>query len=286
MSSNSELIQIGTQELQSSSGTARLDAELLLAHSNACSREKVLAHSSDSVRPEVEKQFYDLIKRRKAGEPVAYLLGKREFWSLQFEVNRDVLIPRPETEILVEHALKFVLGRREPLRILDLGTGSGCIAIALGHELRRAGREFEIIATDISPAALALAQKNCRTHELESSIHFKRSDFFGALDFADKFELIVSNPPYVAEQDSNVSPEIAFEPKQALFAPENGFAAVQHLINVVPSLLKSQAAFFCEIGANQGILALKTANEFWPSARSRILPDLAGLPRVLCIENP
>lgn len=288
MSSFQELLRFAVSELSACSETARLDAEVLLAYVARCSREKLVILSAQQAEASQETAYRELIARRKLHEPVAYLTGKKEFWSLEFEVNRAVLIPRPETEIIVEHALKYALARQTRINILDLGTGSGCIAIALALALRKARREFDLLAIDSSLEALQIAEKNCVHHDMQSFIRFKQSNWFDSLDQNIKYDLIVSNPPYVDAADRRLSPELAFEPRQALYAEEKGFAVLKKLIQEVPQHLSTDGLFLCEIGSEQGPYVIEAIQQLWPEYKQRcaLFNDLSGLTRMMAIIPP
>jgi len=195
------------------------------------------------------KKYWAFLKRRAKGEPVAYITGKREFWSLELEVTPDVLIPRPETEILVEHAINILKERESPL-ILDIGTGSGAIAIALAKEIKDAF----IWATDISERALEVAKKNAKKHDVENRIYFLKGDLFDAIrDKNIKFHLIISNPPYVSEKEYKELPrEIKdWEPKRALFGGEDGLFFIKRIVRNSPIFLYPGGYLLIEISPTQ-----------------------------------
>jgi len=204
----------------------------------------------------------------------------QEFWSLPFRVNPDVLIPRPETEVLLETVLEF-LGSPDPeVRVLDLGTGSGAIAVALAKELGA----VSIVATDSSLAALKLAQENARLNQIDSKIHFVCADMFGAFSpVSPKFSLVATNPPYVSHAEfSNLSPEIReFEPRYALDGGPDGLAAIRQIIKEAPTVLSRAGALIMEIGAKQAesVSALVEYSQHYQSYR--IIKDYSGLDRVL-----
>lgn len=195
------------------------------------------------------KKYWSLLKRRAKGEPVAYITGKKEFWSLELEVSPDVLIPRPETEILVEHAISILKEVERPF-ILDIGTGSGAIAIALAKEIKDAF----IWATDISEGALKIAGKNAKRHNVEDRIYFLKGDLFNAIkDKNRKFHLIISNPPYVSEREYEELPkEIRdWEPKIALFGGEDGLSIIRRLVRDSLPFLYQGGYLLIEISPQQ-----------------------------------
>jgi release factor glutamine methyltransferase len=272
-----------------------LAAELLLMHALGRDRTWLYTHSEDAVDPAAEERYFALVARRAAGEPTQYLTGKQEFWGLEFEVTPAVLIPRPETEHVVEVALER-LGARgikirldtgepsAPLRIADVGTGSGCLAVALAHELPHA----EIVATDISAPALEVARRNAARHGVLSRIHFLETNVLeGLLHEAGRFDLIVSNPPYVARNEANtLEREVReHEPHTALFGGPTGVEIYDRLIEQAGMLLRSGGILVLELGYNSAehVGAILAAQSRW--ADIRITNDLAGIPRVIAAER-
>lgn len=231
---------------EAESATPGLDAEVLLSHFLNIDR---LALIKEPERPLTEDEVGDFslwVERRVQGEPVAYITGCKEFWSLPFEVNRDVLIPRPDTELLVEEAIKEAAGW-EACRILDLGTGSGAIAVALAHELKDA----RLVATDISLPALLTAERNARTNGVADRITFLRGDLFAPV--TGSFDIIISNPPYIAETVFPLLPVgvKGYEPPAALLAGPDGTSALRRIIAAAPRFLEPEGLLLLEIGALQ-----------------------------------
>jgi len=234
----------------------RLDAELLLAHVLDVPRATVIARDDRELTPEELGDFERLLARRLAGEPLAYLTGTREFWSLELEVTPDVLVPRPETELLVEWCLSlppsssFPRTRESSLSVLDIGTGSGAIALAIARELPQA----RVVASDISPAALAVARRNAARVGV-ANVEFAESDLFERLDSRvrgnDGFDVIVSNPPYVAEGDPHLA-ELRFEPALALTSGADGLDALRAIVAGAPAYLRDGGWLLVEHGATQG----------------------------------
>jgi release factor glutamine methyltransferase len=220
------------------------------------------------------------IKRRLGGEPNQYITGLQEFWSLPLRVGPDVLIPRPETEVLVEAVLEF-LDKADPnVDILDLGTGSGAIAIALARELPAA----RIVATDLSMAALRLAKENATLNQIDERISFVRGDMFAAIPGgSQKFTAVVTNPPYVSDAEILELPrEIRdFEPHHALEGGHDGLTAIRHIIAEAPTVLSQAGGLFMEMGADQteNVLALVRDSQRYECYR--IIKDYSGLDRVL-----
>ncbi|WNZ55411.1 peptide chain release factor N(5)-glutamine methyltransferase [Microbulbifer sp. ANSA003] len=226
------------------SDSARLDAELLLG--SVLGRERTWLYTWPEYElSEAEQVRYEqLLQRRQAGEPVAHLIGEREFWSLSLKVDSSTLIPRPDTELLVETALEFFPQGR--LRALDLGTGTGAIALALASE--RPG--WEIIAAEKSPAAVALAEENRRSLKLQN-VQVIQSDWFSSLE-PQPFSLIVSNPPYIDASDPHlVQGDVRFEPRTALVAERQGLADIEHIATTASDYLENDGWLMVEHGWQQ-----------------------------------
>ncbi|HHC73754.1 MAG TPA: peptide chain release factor N(5)-glutamine methyltransferase [Thiothrix sp.] len=269
----------GIHCLQTHSDSARLEAELLLAHCLQKERPYLIAWSEKVVDDTPYAQFQQLLDQRAQGVPIAYLLGYRDFWTLRLKVNNDTLIPRPETERLVEAALELIQqsGKKSPA-CLDLGTGSGAIALAIASEYPQA----TMIATDIDAASLALAQDNALENHLHH-VDFMLSDWFAALPlerFAEQFDMILSNPPYIAENDPHCEQgDVRFEPRRALVSGRDGLDAIHHLIQQSWDYLSPQGWLLLEHGYDQGeqVVELLTLRGF---QNCQCLLDLAGQPRV------
>jgi release factor glutamine methyltransferase len=243
------LLSEGARTLADSSGVgdaARLDAQLLLASVLAIPRAQLHSHPEAPVGAAAAERYLALLGRRVAGEPLAYITGRREFWSLDLTVTPAVLIPRPETELLVERAL--ALGPAEPLRVADLGTGSGAVALALARERPL----WRIVATDVSAAALAVARANAAVLG-SRHVEFLAGSWFEPLGQV-RFDLIVSNPPYVAADDPALAgPALAFEPALALTPPGgDALAALRLLARGAPAHLTPGGWLLLEHGATQG----------------------------------
>jgi release factor glutamine methyltransferase len=291
------------------SPTARLDAELLLAHSVGLSRAAVLANGNQVLDNTAWRSYQQLIVRRSNREPVAYILGEREFYGLTFTVDSRVLIPRPETELLVELAIQLARDERQgdretgrrgdrlkagvatpplqhstaptfhrstapPLRILDLCTGSGCIAIALAHHVPYA----QIVATDLSVDALAVARLNVEHYRLGERVELRQGDLFAAVD--GEFDLIVSNPPYTILQQVEAG-VYQYEPHLALDGGMDGLSFYRKLIVEASHFLASHGTILLEIGADQGAAVAAMARHSWPTATVTVHTDLAGLDRAV-----
>lgn len=256
-----------------SSDTARLDVALLLAHVLERERSYLLTWPEIELSAAQQDRFLALLQRRKAGEPVAYLLGSRGFWSLQLQVSPATLIPRPETELLVEHALQLSLPREAS--VLDLGTGTGAIALALAVERP----EWRLVATDLSAEAVTLAAHNAQQHGV-ANVSFRHGPWFEALTEPQRFHLIVSNPPYIDPLDPHLTQgDVRFEPASALVAQDQGYADLAHIIGQAPDFMTDAAWILLEHGFQQGerVRAMLQQRGF---VQVQTLIDLSGLERV------
>jgi release factor glutamine methyltransferase len=192
-----------------------------------------------------------MIADRSRGVPVAYLLGVREFWSLEFDVSPSVLVPRPETELLVDEGVSLLRDRTHRLEILDLGTGSGALAVAIASELRKQKKNFRVLGIDRSPAALEVAARNVARHQLSDVIELRLGDWLMGLNpRVQRFDLIVANPPYLSRFEK-CPPELYYEPEEALFSEQGGLADVRRLIWESAGFLKSDGVFLCEFGCGK-----------------------------------
>jgi release factor glutamine methyltransferase len=238
------LLAAAARTLAVSSDTPELDAQLLLAHALATSRSRLQSHPEEE-RSDSERAAYEsLIERRARGEPVAYITGYKEFWSLRFAVNQAVLVPRPETELVVERALALIGARA--VRVLDLGTGAGAIALALAHERPN----WRITATDASEAALEVARSNAVALGF-SAVKFASGSWFEPLA-EQRFDLIVSNPPYIGEDDpALLQAALRYEPKSALTPGGDALADLRRIIRAAPAHLERGGWLLLEHGAAQ-----------------------------------
>ena len=275
-----QLLVDAAGQLTEVSESPRLDAEVLLAAALGRPRSHLHAWPERMLEPEQADLFSAWLDRRRAGEPVAYLLGRREFWSLELEVTPDTLIPRPETELLVELALERLPANR-PVKVADLGTGSGAIALALALERPLAC----IVATDQSPAALAVARRNAQRLNLITQVAFRQGDWCGPLA-GERFELIVTNPPYVAATDCRwQAGELRFEPPAALISGADGLDALRRIIAAAPDSLQPGGWLLLEHGYDQGeaVPALLRKRGFVEINDDQ---DAAGLSRSSCGRWP
>ncbi|GAB4440603.1 MAG: peptide chain release factor N(5)-glutamine methyltransferase [Chloroflexi bacterium OHK40] len=278
------LLKSATDTLQATSPTPRLDAELLLAHALSWPRARLLAERSHAPAPTEVATFLAMVARRAAQEPVAYIVGHKEFFGLDLFVDRRVLVPRPETELLVELALAEAQrldarrsapdARPSPLTIADIGTGSGAIAVALARHAPRA----QLYATDLSTAALAVAARNVAAHHLAGRVQLLHGDLLAPLP--GPVDMIVSNPPYTVLAE--VAPGVrAHEPWLALEGGPDGAAIYRRLVTQLPAYLRPGGAVLLEIGAWQGDLVAGLLRDTLPAATISLHQDLAGHDRVV-----
>jgi release factor glutamine methyltransferase len=272
-----------TQHLKThGSDTPRLDAEILLAHSRGCPRIALYTQFDEPLSDPVRARMRELVQRRAQAEPVAYLVGHREFFSLDFDVTRDVLIPRPDTETLVMAALDAAKPLAEP-KILDLCTGSGCVAIAVAKNCPPA----RVTATDVSAAAIQVATENAAKLQVAGRVHFAVGDLFAAVGPDDRFDIIAANPPYVttSELESLAQDIRKYEPRSALDGGPDGLDVVRRIIGEAPSHLASGGQIFIEISSEQAaaVQALFAGNSHYADVRA--LKDLAGRLRVIAARS-
>jgi len=254
---------------------APIDAQVLLAHVLGVDRAWLVAHATDPLATGDLETYFTLARRRRGGEPVAYLTGTREFWGLSLAVDRSVLIPRPETETLVECALRALPADR-PARVLDLGTGSGAIALAIAHERPRA----DVLGVDASPSALAVARRNAERVKL-ANVRWLQSDWYGELEGdGAPFDVIAGNPPYVADGDPHLADgDVRFEPVSALRAGRDGLDALRIVIAGAPAWLARGGTLAVEHGFEQAP-AVRALMREAGLADQGTFRDLAGIERV------
>ena len=240
-----EVLQAARARLASTSQYPRRDAELILAHVLACDQTALLTHPERVLSPAETDQFENLLRRRLASEPVQYLTGTQEFFGLLFEVSSDVLIPRPETEHLVEAVLER-FDRDANLRIVDVGTGSGAIAVAIAHALPRS----RVTAVDLYPPALEIARRNAERHGVIDRVTLLQSDLLAAVGRTE-FDVVVSNPPYIADGEV-LEPQVAnYEPRSALYAGPTGLEVYERLIPQARTYSGQEGWLMMEIGYGQ-----------------------------------
>jgi release factor glutamine methyltransferase len=300
MTATRMLIEAGTERLRAAgSETPRLDSELLLAFAIGVDRTAVTAHGEAPVGADAEQAYLDLIARREAGEPVAYLRGIKEFHGIALSVDDRALIPRPETELLVDRAIVEIMAvltggaaRLGPLRVVDVGTGSGAVAVALAVALRKRGvppTDVEISAVDLSPEALDLARENAVGHGVGDRLVFETADLLPPDARSRPFDLVVANLPYVrtAELDELVARRVspAFEPRLAFDGGADGLAVIARLLDQLGWGLAAGGTAVLEIGSDQGPDMRALCEARLPGWSCDIVPDLADWPRVAVLRR-
>jgi release factor glutamine methyltransferase len=260
------------------SDTPRLDAEILLAHARGCRRIEIYTRFDEVLSERERSAMRDLVRRRAQSEPVAYLVGHREFFSLDFQVTPAVLIPRPDTETLVVELLDVAKPLSAP-RILDVGTGSGCIAIAAAVNHPTA----QITATDANDAALAVARENARQHRVVERIAFRSGDVFAPVEQDEPFYIVVSNPPYIAEHEKETLQNDVrkYEPHEALISGPSGLEVLFRLIDEAPRHLAPAGTLMLEISPEQSKAVAGRMDSSGRFEDIRVVKDLPGLARVV-----
>lgn len=261
----------------------RLNAEVLLAHALRTDRMGLYLHYDKPLETEERERYRKYIKRRALGEPVHYITGYREFWSLEFNVNPFVLIPRPETEILVETVLECIISRSYQT-VMEVGTGSGAIAVSLAYEIP----SLKILATDVSSSAIMVAVGNAKKHGVHNRVAFAVMDYFEGLKMSTRFDTIVSNPPYISDNDYSLLPRDVreHEPPIALRGGgRDGLDAVRKLVNHgLPHLIPG--GIMCiEVGFGQAETITSYAATISDIIRITTVNDYARIPRVVCLEK-
>lgn len=300
MTATRALVEAGTERLRAAgSDTPRLDAELLLAHAIGVDRTAVIAHGEAPVGADATATYESLIARRETGEPVAYLRGIKEFHGIALTVDARALIPRPETELLVDTAIATVMtaltsgvDRPAAPRVADVGTGSGAIAIALAIALR-ARRvppdDLDIVAIDVSEDALDLARENAVAHGVGDRLRFVASDLLPPDARSSSFDIVLANLPYVraGELDASAGRPVSttFEPRLALDGGSDGLAVIGRLVDQLDWALAADGTALLEIGGDHGDAAPALVAERLPGWSHDVIPDLAGLPRVLRVRR-
>jgi release factor glutamine methyltransferase len=292
-----ELIQLASARLGASgSESPRLDAELLLAQALGIDRTGVLAHPDAPVGPGLQEAFEAAVARRERGEPVAYIRGFREFHGLAFATDARALIPRPETELLVDDAIEAIVTRltdrprpagASVLRFADVGTGTGAIAISILVSLRRRRMADQVLAVAIeaSPEALDLARENAVGHAVADRMVFITADLIPH-HVDPPYALVCANLPYIPSGDLNaLAPELTFEPRQALDGGADGLDVIRRLLDHLPASLAADGVALLEIGADQGEAIRREVTARLPGWRCVVKPDLASQPRLARIER-
>jgi release factor glutamine methyltransferase len=259
---------------------ARLEAGSLLSHAMNRDRTFILAHPEQVLDPDLMVMFQSLVVRRAAGEPLQYIAGHQEFFKLDFEVTPNVLIPRPESEVIVEVALEL-LPKDRSSRFADVGTGSGCLAISILHELPNVSG----IGIDSSPAALNIARRNAQTHRVADRLQLIESDLLTAIPPEEQFNVIVSNPPYVPVDDiDSLQREVRYEPRSALAGGSDGLDVIRRLLREARPRIEIGGHLVFEFGFGQAELLLNLIDrKQWNLIEAR--KDLQGIPRTMVLER-
>lgn len=262
------------------STTPSLDARLLLAHTMNYTQEKLLINYDKELKKDFEKQFFELVKRREEQEPIAYILGKQEFYGLDFSVNKNVLIPRPETELIIDILKDDAASRvqNQTINILELGIGSGAISICLAKEILLTN----ITAVEISDEAIKIAQSNILKHRVQNQISIIKSDWYSGIEKGKKYDYIVSNPPYICRSEiyQMSKKTIDFEPDLALYAENEGLSSYQAIIQNTHNFLKNDGKLVLETGYSQKNMILDLLKHAG-FKNTLIKQDLSGLDRVI-----
>jgi len=259
--------------------TAAIDVDVLAREVLGWDRAQLLAHGRDPVPASFEPAFSLWVHRRARQEPIAYITGRREFWTFRFLITPAVLIPRPETELIVEEALAF-LERCPHARVADIGTGSGCLAVAIAHEAPGCC----VIATDVSPAALDIAARNAWRFDVSARVTFVHTPYL--TDVPEPFDLMVSNPPYIPlTEDGTLSGDVRHEPRAALFGGIDGLRDVRRIVELAEQRLRPGGLAIVEFGAGQEQAVRDIVDAHAALQLVRIRRDLQGIPRTLVIER-
>ncbi|MBL8150190.1 MAG: peptide chain release factor N(5)-glutamine methyltransferase [Blastocatellia bacterium] len=279
-----ELVKAASSKLKSAGiENERMTASLLLAEILGRDTIYIIAHNRDEVATETEARFQRAVERRCSGEPLQYITGRQEFYKRNFIVNPSVLIPRPETELIVEKVVNLCkeLDLKSPT-VLDIGTGSGCIAISIASEIAEAA----VFAIDISTLAIEVAKRNSERHQVDRRVHFFVGDLTSAIFPEIKFDFCCTNPPYIDPNDrSTLSREVKdFEPEIALFAQEKGLGLIARLLTECATITKPGGYFLCEIGFGQEEAVLAMVNrEVWEIQPT--IKDLQSIPRTVFLKR-
>jgi release factor glutamine methyltransferase len=257
----------------------RLEAELLLSSLLNVNRIYLYTNFDRPLQPDELAEFRNFIARRRAGEPASYIIGKKEFWSMDFYVTPDVLVPRPDTETLLEAAMPCF---ESASAVLDLCTGSGCLAVVIAKTFSH----LRVDATDISPKALDIARKNARFHEISDNLSFYRGDLFDALPKKIKYDVIITNPPYViGSVIDTLAPEVQKEPRMALDGGgSDGLDIIRRLLMQAPDYLSSEGKLFVELDPAQADLVANSLGPSFLGVKGKIIKDFAQRERVVSFE--
>ncbi|MGD8553930.1 MAG: peptide chain release factor N(5)-glutamine methyltransferase [Anaerolineales bacterium] len=274
-----QVLQDARGELASASETPALDARLLLAEVLGCEPDWLLAHAETELNERQVQDFSQLLRRRRQGEALPHILGWWEFYGRRFQVDRSVLIPRPETELLIEEALKCVDRHPEAENAIDIGTGSGCIAVTLAIERPR----LHLVATDISARALKVAYRNAQAHGVLERMDLVQADLLPPLKAA--IHLVCANLPYVSSGELEKLAVGRQEPNVALDGGKDGLRLVRRMLDALPGFLEPEGSALIEIGADQGREVIKAVQSALPLAQVRVKVDPAGRDRLVVIQR-
>ena len=276
-------LELSQRRLALHSESARLDVQVLLAHILGKPRAWILAHPEYPLTAMQEIDFLQVLARLEAGEPLPYLIGHWEFFGLDFTVNPAVLIPRPETEQLVEHALDWLGKHHLRRKAVDVGTGSGCIPIALASRVP----DLHILAVDVSMPAIQVARENISHHQMAERIHLAQTDLIEAIQpsSARRFDLVTANLPYIPEATLMALPTLRFEPRIALSGGVAGTDLIERLLMQVPQVIAPGGLLLLEIEATIGMAVQGLIRKFLPGAAVEVLPDLAGHDRLVIVQT-
>jgi release factor glutamine methyltransferase len=279
-----KMLEVGATRLAALGESPVLDAQVLMAHVFGQSRTWVLAHATDTPDPAQTQAYEDLLTRLESGEPLPYVLGRHEFFGLEFELTPDVLIPRPETELLVQKALNWMEGAPDRRTFADVGTGSGCIAISLAFRVADA----RCMATDISPAALNVARQNARKHGVADRINFIECDILPSADPSlaseQLLDLVCANLPYIPSAQLRSLPIFGHEPTLALDGGPDGLDPFRRFFSLAPAWLAPGGLMLLEIESSSGPAVLSLAYDAFHEAAFHLHRDLAGRDRLLEIQ--
>lgn len=274
-----------SERLEGLSETPLLDAQVLLANLLGRNRSWLLAHPEQDLNSEQKMALMRFVERLESGEALPYLLGRWEFYGLEFEVSPATLIPRPETELLVDRALAWLRAHPNQRRAMDVGTGSGCIAVSLAVHVP----DLCVFATDISYPALKIAQKNAKNHQVAQDIHLLQADLLSSFPVLyndmHQIDLLCANLPYIQTDVLAALTVSRKEPWGALDGGEDGLRWIRQLLRASPGLLSPISLLLIEMEAWQGMDVLGIAQEYYPDALIQVLPDLAGRDRMLVVEQ-
>ena len=274
-----EIIRLFQSELGNFSKTPVLDAQVLVAFGLQKTRTWVISHLEESLEAPQEKCLYDLLGKVRNGEPLPYIIGKWHFYHLEFFINQSVLIPRPETELLIEKAIAWLNAKPRKCLGVDIGTGSGCIAVTLATQIKN----LSMIASDVSSAALQVTKQNSLYHGVQSRLHLVQADLFPPL--STRYDLICANLPYIPTSTLHGLQVFRREPSLALDGGPDGLQYLRPYLQSAVDYLKPAGLLLCEIEATQGFSVFEIAKQNFPHSDIAIHHDLAGHQRLLSIQN-